>query len=130
MKKARKTYIIAFCVLLFLEVCIGLFVHDRFIRPYVGDVLITILFCCLCRIFFPKGISILPILVFLFAALVEVAQYFDIVGLLGLQNNAIISTIIGRTFSWIDLLCYGIGCLIFWLSEVAVKHITTRNKHS
>lgn len=130
MKKARLPYTIAFCALLSLEVCIGLFVHDHFIRPYVGDVLITILLCCLCRIFFPKGISILPILVLIFAALVEVAQYFDIVGLLGLQNNTIISTMIGRTFSWIDLLCYGIGCLTFWLFETAVKHIITRMKHA
>lgn len=126
MKNARRVYAAVFCILLFIEICIALFIHDNFIRPYVGDVLVTILLCCLCRTIIPKGISALPIYVFVFATLVEVAQYFDVVKLLGLENNTVISTIIGTTFSSVDLICYGIGCLVFWFAE---KVVNTVSKH-
>ena len=120
MKKARAIYAAMFCVLFLIEVCIALFVHDDFLRPYVGDALVTILLCCLCRTVIPKGLPALPVYVFVFAALVEAAQYVDVVKLLGLEDNAVISTIVGRTFSWADLICYAVGCLVFWLVEKAV----------
>lgn len=120
MKKARAIYAAMFCILFLIEVCIALFVHDDFLRPYVGDALVTVLLCCLCRVMVPKGVPALPIYVFIFAALVEAAQYVDVVQLLGLEHNAMISTIVGRTFSWADLVCYAVGCLAFWLMEKAV----------
>lgn len=123
MKKLRLTYASVFFILLLTEIYIGLFVHDSFVRPYIGDVLVTILLCCLLRIIVPNGVPALPIYVFVFAALVEIAQYFDVVKLLGLANSTFISTIIGRTFSSIDLICYAAGCLVFWAVEKAVKSI-------
>ena len=120
MKKARAIYAAMFCILFLIEVCIALFVHDDFLRPYVGDALVTILLCCLCRTVIPKGLPALPVYVFVFAALVEAAQYVDVVKLLGLEDNVVISTIVGRTFSWADLVCYAVGCLAFWLVEKAV----------
>ena len=119
MKKRRIIYALIFGVLLCVEVCIALFVHDAFVRPYIGDVLVTVLICCLCRIALPNGVPALPLYVFLFAALVEAAQYVDVVRLLGWEDNPLLSTLIGRTFSWSDILCYGIGCFIFWLAEKA-----------
>ena len=120
-KYPRIIYAIIFSMLLLTEIIIALFVHDNFVRPYIGDVLVTVLLCCLCRIVIPKGIPLLPLYVFIFAALVETAQYFDIVKLLSLEDNAFISTIIGRTFSFIDILCYAIGCLLFAFTESRVK---------
>lgn len=117
LKKSRTTYAVAFGVLLFIEIIIALFVHDAFVRPYIGDVLVTVLLCCFCRIIIPKGVSALPIYVFVFAALVELAQYVKVVKLLGLENNAFFSTIIGTTFSFVDILCYAAGCLAFWVAE-------------
>ena len=117
LKKSRATYAVAFGVLLFIEIIIALLVHDAFVRPYIGDVLVTVLLCCLCRIIIPKGVSALPIYVFVFAALVELAQYVNVVKLLGLENNAFFSTIIGTTFSFVDILCYAAGCLAFWVAE-------------
>jgi hypothetical protein len=122
-KKLRITYAIILVILFITEVFIALFVHDDFIRPYVGDVLVTILICCFCRIIIPKGVPALPIYVFVFATLVEIAQYFDIVKLLGLENNLLVSTVMGRTFSFVDLVCYGVGCLFFIVIEKTVKHI-------
>ena len=120
MKKARAISAAMFCILFLIEVCIALFVHDDFLRPYVGDALVTVLLCCLCRTVIPKGLPALPAYVFVFAALVEAAQYVDVVKLLGLEDNAVISTIVGRTFSWADLICYAAGCLVFWFVEAAV----------
>ena len=106
-----------FLGLLLVEICIGLFVHDDFIRPYVGDVLVTVLLCCLCRVVIPKGMPLLPVYVFLFAVFVELTQYFDLVGLLGWEDNTLMATIMGRSFSLWDIVCYGAGCLAFWLGE-------------
>lgn len=128
MKKQRITYATVFGVLLLTEVLIALFVHDRFVRPYIGDVLVTILICCFCRTAIPKGVPALPVYVFVFAALVEIAQYFNIVKLLGLENNAFLSTIIGTTFSFHDLLCYAVGCVLFWAAEKAVLYYLQRRK--
>jgi hypothetical protein len=121
-KKSRLAYIAVFCLLLVAEIFIALFVRDTFVRPYIGDVLVTVLLCCLCRAVVPTGIAALPVYIFILAMLVEAAQYFEIVRLLGLENNTIVSTIIGTTFSTIDLICYGIGCLAFWVIERLVKN--------
>ena len=120
MKKTRLAYAIAFSILLFIEILIGLFVRDDFIRPYVGDMLVTVLICCLCRTLIPKGIPALAIYVFAFAALVEIGQYFELVKLLGLENNALLATIRGSTFSAIDIVCYAVGCIVFWAAEKAI----------
>lgn len=122
LKKARIIYAAVFGILLLAEIAIALFVHDRFIRPYIGDVLVTILLCCLCRVLIPKGVRLLPVYVFLFAVAVEIAQYFDIVKLLGLENSVFLSTIIGRSFSVWDIVCYAAGCLVFFGVEWAVRH--------
>lgn len=121
MKKTRTVYALLFFILLITEICIALFVHDNFIRPYIGDVLVTVLICCFLRVFIPKGVKVLPVFVFIFASLVETAQYFDIVRLLDLESNTFISTVIGRTFSFTDIICYGIGCTAFYLAEKIIN---------
>ena len=126
MKKRRIIYALIFLAILLVEIGIALFVRDDFVRPYIGDALVTVLLCCLCRVALPEGVPALPLYVFVFAALVEIAQYVDVVKLLGWENNAFRSTIIGRTFSWADILCYGAGCLVFWIAEnIAVPNRRT-----
>lgn len=121
MKNRRWPYVVATIALLLIEIYIGLFVRDRFVRPFLGDVLVTMLLCCLWRAIKPTGVRLLPLYVMAFATVVEVAQYFDVVALVGLEHNAFISTIVGRSYSHKDLLCYAIGCVIFWTAEWAVK---------
>lgn len=122
MKNKRVIYGAIFCSLLAVEVCIALFVHDAFVRPYVGDMLVTLLLCCMCRVAFPDKIRLLPVFVFLFAACVELGQYFDIVAVLGLADNRVLSIALGRTFSWLDLICYAVGCMVaFTLDEIIRK---------
>lgn len=112
MYKKRLSYFLIFCSLMAVEVCIALFVHDSFIRPYVGDMLVTLLLCCMARVVIPDQVRLLPLYVFLFAACVEIGQYFDIVALMGLEDNRLISIALGRTFSWLDLVCYTVGCVV------------------
>jgi hypothetical protein len=126
MKMKRIVYAIIFGILLLTEIAIALFAHDDFVRPYIGDVLVTVLLCSLCRIVFPTGISALPAFIFVFAAMVEVAQYFQIVKLLGLENHTFFSTIIGTTFSPEDLVCYAVGCMLFWIVQLAVDRLCHR----
>ena len=122
MKSKRILYGSIFCGLLGIEVCIALFISDSFIRPYVGDMLVTLLLCCLCRVFIPSKLRLLPLYVFAFAACVEIGQYFDLVALLGLADNRFLSVLMGRTFSWIDLLCYAVGCVAaFLLDQIVLK---------
>lgn len=130
MKKQRITYAAIFIILLLTEVLIALYVDDYFIRPYIGDVIVTALICCFCRVFFPKGIRLLPVYVLIFAALVETAQYFQLVTLLGLQDNALACTILGTSFSHIDLVCYAVGCLLFWAAESCVIYFINRRNQN
>ena len=123
MKNKRILYGSIFCGLLAVEVCIALFVNDSFIRPYVGDMLVTLLLCCLCRVIIPSKLRLLPLYVFAFAACVEIGQYFDLVALLGLADNRFLSVLMGRTFSWLDLLCYAVGCVAaFLLDQIVWKY--------
>ena len=117
----RIFYALAFAVILSIEVLIALFVRDTFIRPYGGDILVTVLICCFIRIYFPRGIRLLPVWVFLFAAAVEIGQYFDFVTLLGLGGIPLFRILLGSTFSWADLFCYAAGCSLFFAAERIAK---------
>ena len=75
----RASYALAFAVILVIEILIALFVKDSFIRPYGGDILVTVLLCCFIRMIFMDKLPLLPLWVFIFAVTVEVLQYFDIV---------------------------------------------------
>ena len=124
MKNRRFTYLAIFGLLLAVEVCIALYVRDAFIRPYVGDMLVTLLLCCLIRVIIPCRARLLPLYVFAFAACVEIGQYFDMVSLLGLSDNRILSIALGRTFSWPDLICYAVGCAAGYLLDRIVHKVS------
>ena len=109
--RKRLPYLIATLVLLATEVCIGLFVHDGFVRPFIGDVLVVILIYTFIRIFIPEKMRLLPLFIFIFATGVELLQYLKIVEVLGLQDNAFLSTVIGTSFDIRDILCYFVGCV-------------------
>ena len=117
MCRRRLCYAAAFVLLLAVEIGIAMYVRDAFIRPYIGDVLVVILIACFVRIFLPVGWRFLPLGVFLFAAAVEIGQYFDYASLLGLGENPFFRILLGSTFSWEDLICYAVGCILFAIAE-------------
>ena len=62
----RIGYAIATVILLLTEVLIALYVHDAFVRPYIGDVLVVIVIYTFIRIFVPERCKLLPLYVFYF----------------------------------------------------------------
>lgn len=115
--RPRLIYTLIFLSLFAIEVSIALFVHDNIVRPYLGDILVTMLVYAFARILFPRRPRAMGIYVFLFALAIEIGQYFDFVKLMGLEGNKVICVVLGRTFSPGDLVCYAIGCIIFFLAE-------------
>jgi hypothetical protein len=101
-------------VLLATEICIALFVHDNFIRPYVGDFLVVILIYCFIQSFFKLPYLPTAVAVLVFSYIIELFQYFNIVEKLGLQHSNIARVVIGTLFAWQDIIAYtaGIGLVI------------------
>ena len=112
--KINKIYLCIFLILVVIEVMIALFVHDTIIRPYIGDVLIVFLMYSFIRGIVGKRIKLLLLYLFIFSALVEIAQYFQIVKMLNLQDNKLFSIIIGTHFDIKDILCYLVASLILF----------------
>ena len=98
-----------FLVTLVIEVLIALFIRDRFIRPYVGDVLVVAVVYFFLRIFVPEKYPWLPTVVFVFAAAVEFSQYLGLADRLGV-TNPVLKTILGSVYDTMDIVCYGVGC--------------------
>lgn len=129
MKNKRLIYFCVFIVILAVEISIALFVRDSFIRPYVGDVLVVPLLIAFLRIIFPSGKPLLPLFTILLAFAVEFVQYFDIVRLMGLSGNILISTIIGRTFDPGDLISYAAGGILFFIAErIILKFLSKQDE--
>lgn len=118
--RKRLFYAIVFLFLLIVEILIALFVHDRFVRPYVGDMIVVVVVYCFVRIVIPERFRLMPLWVFLFAVCVEVLQYFRIVEVLGVEKNAFLRTLIGTSFSWEDIFCYAVGCVVLAVWEVCL----------
>lgn len=111
-------YYFALMIILFLiEILIALFVHDQFIRPYIGDFLVVILIYCFVKSFFNTPVLPTALGVLLFAYSVEVLQYFRIVEVLGLQHSRAARIIIGSAFEWQDMLAYTAGIVAVILLE-------------
>lgn len=115
--RRRWIYGALFLTLVIIEVLIALYVHDSFVRPYLGDVLIVVLICCFVRTIFPKGTQFLALHVFLFASVVEVGQYFNYAAWFGLDSIPLFHVLMGATFSAMDLVCYAVGCSLFFAGE-------------
>ena len=120
--RKRLPYLIGFALILGIEIYIGAFVNDNFIRPYVGDILVTILLCCLGRCIFPEKPLWVPVAVLFFSAAVEYAQLIDIPEL----DGTVLGIILGSTFDVWDMACYALGCIVFTVAESFIK---MRNKH-
>jgi hypothetical protein len=115
----NRKYASIACLLLAIEVFIALFIKDRFIRPFVGDVLVVILIHYLLRAFLKADPRKIAIAVLLFAFTIEILQYFQLVDRLGLTDNQIAAIAIGITFDWKDLLAYTIGiAIVLWLENL------------
>lgn len=112
----RRNFTAAF-ILLLIEIGIALFIRDKIIRPYIGDVLVVILIYYFTKSFLDAPIRKTALGVLLFAYLIETLQYFNIVKVLGLAEYKIANVVIGTHFSWVDMLAYTVGIIIVLLIE-------------
>lgn len=119
----NKNYFGIAVFLFAVEVLIALFVHDRFVRPYVGDVLVVILMYCSLKSFLQLPVYTGAAGVLAFACIIEFLQYIAIVEKLGLEKSVLVSTVLGTSFAWLDVLAYVVGIFIVLISEkyVSVK---------
>lgn len=113
----NKGYFLITVLIFAVEILIALFVDDRLIRPFVGDVLVVVLIYCFLRIFLNINYLKVAVGVLLFAFVIETLQYFDYVKMLGLENNRILSVALGRTFEWLDFAAYFAGFLLIIFIE-------------
>lgn len=111
MKNPRIISLIIFAVLLITEIFIALYVHDDFIRPYMGDVLVIPVIYSFIRIFIPLKCRLMPLYVFAFAVFTELMQYIKIVDILHIESR-FLRILIGTSFSFADILCYLAGSII------------------
>lgn len=126
MRKQRLIYGMIALLLFCAEVIIAVFCKPGFIRAYFGDVLVTILLCALVRVVFTKSQWVSP-LVFVFSVFVEWTQYIKLATILGVKGT-VLEIIIGSSFSWIDILCYLAGCVIFSAFEFVIYYIKNHRK--
>jgi len=113
----RKKYFLLAIILLLVEICIALFINDKFIRPYIGDFLVVILLYCFARTFLNTSIFKAALAVLIFAFVIEMLQYFSFVRVIGLQDSKIANTVLGHSFSWMDILAYVLGICFVLVCE-------------
>ncbi|MEO0045416.1 MAG: hypothetical protein RL705_607 [Bacteroidota bacterium] len=118
----NRNYWLLTLLLFSIEIAIALFVHDNFIRPYIGDVLVVILIYCFVKSFLKVSVYKAAMAVLLFAFGIEILQYLVIVEKLGLQNNRLARIVIGTSFSWEDILAYLAGIVIVIVFERFVSN--------
>ena len=111
--KKRLPYILSAAILFLAELYIGFCMDDAFVRPYGGDILVTILLCCLFRCAAPDKWRWMPLGVFGFSVAVEFFQL--LVG--PYLQGTLLGIIVGSSFSWLDILCYALGCALFAATE-------------
>ena len=114
--RTRLAFLAVAGVILTAEIYIAVCVKGGFVRHYLGDVLAVILLYALARAIFSVPPSNLPLKIFTFAAALEIAQYFGVVQILGIENK-ILKIMIGGTFDLADLLCYAAGCILAGVYE-------------
>lgn len=113
----NKRYFALTILLFVVEVLIALFVRDRFVRPYVGDVLVVMLIYCFVKTFMNLPITSVAIFVLAFAFSIEFFQYIHIVEKLGLEKSALARTVIGTSFAWADIVAYIAGFVLIVVTE-------------
>ncbi|KEZ94349.1 ribosomal maturation YjgA family protein [Nonlabens ulvanivorans] len=116
-RSTKRHYAILTIVIFLIEVFIALYINDSFIRPFLGDVLVVGLIYCAVMAITSYRVVIVAIGTLIFSYMVELAQYAQVVDLLGLSDNKWARIIIGTSFSWWDMVCYTIGFIIILLIE-------------
>lgn len=119
-------YLSLFTLLFIVEVGIARYVHDAFVRPYLGDAIVVVLIYA-----FIMGIirvtqtlknkALIAVLVLLFSFLIEGLQAASFIYKIGMGDMWWARLIFGTSFSWWDMLAYVGGFLSILLVEWFVE---------
>lgn len=115
-------YFILTILLFTTEIFIGMYMDDAIIRPYGGDYLVVMLIYCFVKSFadFPPIQTVIGVL--LFSYVIEIAQYFHFVEVIGLGQSRIAVMLMGNYFAWTDILAYTLGtATIIIVEQVRIK---------
>ena len=107
----RTSYALATGAVLAVEIAIARFVHDAFVRPYIGDSLAVIAVYLALRAVTPLRVVPGVAIAFAVACTIEVGQYFHYVALLGLGSNRVARIVLGTGFDPLDFVNYAAGAL-------------------
>lgn len=113
----RPKYALLAIALFIIEILIAIYVHDSFVRPFVGDYLVVFLVYCFVRAFFNMHYLKAAVAVLLFSYLIETLQYFQFVQRMGLAKYKILAIVMGTSFEWFDILAYTLGFITIILIE-------------
>ena len=108
----NRHYFIIAAFIFVIEVCIALFIRDKFVRPYLGDFLVVILIYCFLKSFWAGTPLVVGLTVLIFSFAVEIGQHFQLVKLLKLNHSELATVVIGTGFDWLDLLAYTLGIAV------------------
>ena len=118
----RPRYLLLTLILLVTEVLIALYVHDGFVRPYLGDVLVVMLVYCFLRTFLNWKILTTALFTLAFSFLVETLQALNLLEYLGWEDSKLAATLLGNSFAWLDMLAYLAGFVLILLFEKTLIH--------
>lgn len=117
MPQSQKNWLYLAICLFCLEAFIAAFLHDRIIRPYVGDLLAVVFLYCLAKSLAPLPVGPTVVGVLLVAYALEALQYVHLLQHLGLQHSRLAAIVLGSHFEWIDMAAYTLGALFIWVAE-------------
>ena len=126
----RPSYALATIAVLGIEIAIARFVHDDFVRPYLGDSLAVVAVYLALRAVTPLRLVAAVAIAFAFACAIEVGQYFHLVDVLGLGTNRVARIVLGTTFGLTDFVAYAGGALCVLTIETAREKRLFRRRSS
>lgn len=128
MLRFHPVYFLLTLLVLAIEFLIAGYTHDAIIRPYGGDYLCVIFLYTLVRTFWDWPVRPVALWVFAFACFVEVTQYFHLADRLGFTKPSLMRTLLGYTFTWVDIGCYALGIGTVLMLETLVPRLRVNFK--
>ena len=111
-RRTRRRALALSAVIFGVEVLIATrLAHWHFVRSSLGDFLVVFLLYFPALVLRPFPPRNLAAAVFAFSVLVEVAQALRLADALGFERGSVGYIVLGATFSFSDIVMYGLGCL-------------------
>ena len=115
MFKLNFRFLSYFLLLLLVETAIALWIHDAFVRPFLGDFLATITLYMLIKGLAGTSTERALFWSLLISYLIEGLQYVQFLSLINLHDHKLLSIVLGSYFHWGDMLAYTLGAAVVFI---------------